>query len=283
MRPPPEPPARPCRAPATLTTVATQDGLTVGVVAARAGVTVRALHHWDRIGLVSPSRRSSGGYRLYTAEDLTRVVRVAAYRELGMPLEEIDRLLAAPTEDGTESLREQRDRLRSRAEALHRAADRLDRLVRARDRGILLSEQEQRELFGSDWDPAGVERARQTWGQSEQWAQYAERGAERTPAQWQELARQAEALHTELAEACRTGVSPESAEAMALAERHRVSMEAYFDCPHHRHVALGRMYACGEWAEYFDAREPGLSGWLAQAVEANAAAHGVDPATATWD
>jgi MerR family transcriptional regulator, thiopeptide resistance regulator len=51
------------------------DGLTVGQVSARLGVTVRALHHWDETGLARPSLRTAAGYRLYTAGDLDRCPR----------------------------------------------------------------------------------------------------------------------------------------------------------------------------------------------------------------
>ena len=62
--------------------------MNVGEVAALAGVTVRTLHHYDRIGLLSPSGRSAAGYRLYAPADLDRLHQVLVYRELGFPLEE---------------------------------------------------------------------------------------------------------------------------------------------------------------------------------------------------
>jgi len=66
----------------------------VGELAERTGVTVRALHHWDHIGLVSPSRRSAAGHRRYTAADAERLYRVLALRQLGLGLEEIGDVLA---------------------------------------------------------------------------------------------------------------------------------------------------------------------------------------------
>ena len=65
------------------------DGLTVGQVSTRLGVTVRTLHHWDEIGLAPPSLRTYAGYRLYTADDLERLHRIVVYRELGLGLEPI--------------------------------------------------------------------------------------------------------------------------------------------------------------------------------------------------
>ena len=59
--------------------------MNVGEVAALAGVTVRTLHHYDRIGLVRPSHRTAAGYRDYTASDLDRLHQVLVYRELGFP------------------------------------------------------------------------------------------------------------------------------------------------------------------------------------------------------
>lgn len=63
-------------------------GHTVGAVASLVGVTIRTLHHWDAIDLIRPSERTPGGYRLYSASDISRVHRVLFYRELGLPLDD---------------------------------------------------------------------------------------------------------------------------------------------------------------------------------------------------
>jgi len=60
-----------------------------------AHVTVRTLHHYDRIGLLSPTHRSAGGYRLYRTEDLAQLERILVLRYLGLSLREIADLLAA--------------------------------------------------------------------------------------------------------------------------------------------------------------------------------------------
>ena len=73
--------------------------MNVGKVAGLAGVTVRTLHHYDRIGLLSPSGRTAAGYRSYAPTDLDRLHQVLLYRELGFPLEEIAILLDDPSAD----------------------------------------------------------------------------------------------------------------------------------------------------------------------------------------
>ncbi|WP_240003459.1 MerR family transcriptional regulator [Streptomyces cinnamoneus] len=61
----------------------------VGPLAAASGLTVRTLHHWDTIGLLSPSRRTAGGHREYDGDDVARLYQVLALRSLGLGLETI--------------------------------------------------------------------------------------------------------------------------------------------------------------------------------------------------
>jgi DNA-binding transcriptional MerR regulator len=65
---------------------------TAGDLARAAGVTVRTLHHYDEIGLLVPGERTSTGHRRYTADDVRRLYRIRALRQLGVPL---DRIAAA--------------------------------------------------------------------------------------------------------------------------------------------------------------------------------------------
>lgn len=260
------------------------DALTVGDAAAAVGVTVRTLHHWDAVGLVRPSARTSAGYRLYAPTDVARLRRVAAYRELDVALEDIPELLDAPGDDAVDALRRHRALLGERIARMERTADALDRLLDARERGLLLTPAEQVALFGETWDPAWPAEARERWGDTPQWAQYAERSAERSLDDWQDLADTVATLEADLAAACRDGVEPTSAQGLALAERHRASIGAHFDCTPARHVCLARRFVEDEgFRAHYDGLAPGLATWLRAAVEANARSCGVDPATATWD
>ena len=62
---------------------------TVGALAARTGLTVRTLHHYDTIGLLSPSGRTEAGYRLYSETDVRRLEHIVVLRSLGVSLPEI--------------------------------------------------------------------------------------------------------------------------------------------------------------------------------------------------
>ncbi|WP_280274608.1 MerR family transcriptional regulator, partial [Nocardia wallacei] len=111
------------------------EGLTVGQVATRLGVTVRALHHWDEIGLARPSLRTPAGYRLYTADDLERLHRIVVYRELGLGLDRIRAVLDDSAADVPGALRAQRSQLADRIAHLQRLSAGLDRMIEAHERG----------------------------------------------------------------------------------------------------------------------------------------------------
>jgi MerR family transcriptional regulator, thiopeptide resistance regulator len=70
--------------------------LKIGELAKRSGVTVRALHHYDSIGLLTPSARSDAGYRLYNRDDIARLHQVQALRRFGVALADIGTFLANP-------------------------------------------------------------------------------------------------------------------------------------------------------------------------------------------
>ena len=68
----------------------------VGALAKAAGLSVRALHYYDHIGLLRPSRRTAAGHRLYDAGDVARLYRISLLRRLGFPLEQIASVLEDP-------------------------------------------------------------------------------------------------------------------------------------------------------------------------------------------
>src|SRR3954467_8708247 len=111
-------------------------GMSVGNTAALAGVTVRTLHHYDRIGLLSPSERTGAGYRRYPPSDRGRLHEVLVYRELGFPLEEIATLLDDPDADPAAHLRRQLALLRDRLERTQAMVAAVEKEMEAHTMGI---------------------------------------------------------------------------------------------------------------------------------------------------
>jgi methyltransferase (TIGR00027 family) len=102
--------------------------LKVGELAKRAGLTVRTLHHYDHIGLLSPSARSDSGFRLYDQTDVVRLHRIQALKQFGCSLSDIGAFLAEPGASPLAILTQQMSALDAQVERAQTLRDRLFRL-----------------------------------------------------------------------------------------------------------------------------------------------------------
>lgn len=75
--------------------MSSQDHLQIGEVAARTELSIKTIRHYDEVGLVVPSARSTGGFRLYTADDVNRLLAIRRMKPLGFSLDEMRQLLDA--------------------------------------------------------------------------------------------------------------------------------------------------------------------------------------------
>ncbi|MEU9124119.1 MerR family transcriptional regulator [Streptomyces sp. NPDC048506] len=78
--------------------------LTIGQLAARAGVTVRAVRHYHQRGLLAEPERDASGYRRYDAQAVVELIRIKTLADAGVPLARIDELLAARPEEFAEAV-----------------------------------------------------------------------------------------------------------------------------------------------------------------------------------
>jgi DNA-binding transcriptional MerR regulator len=244
----------------------------VGQVAALAGVTVRTLHHYDEIGLLSPRGRSAAGYRAYDAADLDRLHRILFYRELGFGLDDVSRLLDAPDVDAAAHLRRQHRLLTQRIARLQAMLAALDKEMEARQMGINLTPEERFEVFG-DFRPEDYEEeAAQRWCESEAWEQSRRRTRSYTKDDWLTLKAEAGAVNAEFAAAYGAGLPADSPRAMAAAEAHREHIGRWFyDCDHGMQRRLADMYVADErFRAHYEAVAPGLADYVHDAVHANA-------------
>jgi DNA-binding transcriptional MerR regulator len=245
----------------------------VGQVAELAGITVRTLHHYDRIGLLAPSGRTAGGYRDYAPADLDRLHQVLVYRELGFPLEEVATLLDDPDADPAAHLRRQHRLLRDRLERTQAMVAAVEKEMEARQMGISLTPEERFELFGDGFSDEYQTEAEERWGDTEAWAQSQRRTAAYTKEDWVRIKDEADGLQRRFAEVMASGAAADSEAAMDVAEEHRQHISRnFYDCPPAMHAGLGRMYVEDErFAANYEKVAPGLAQYVSTAVQANAA------------
>lgn len=113
--------------------------LKVGELARRTGVSVRALHHYDAIGLLRPSLRTPSGHRLYGRPDVERLQQIQSLRAMGISLDEVGRLLDGPALSPRRVLALHAERARREAGRQARLAERLARLGADMDAARIVS------------------------------------------------------------------------------------------------------------------------------------------------
>lgn len=247
------------------------DGLTVGEVAERFGITVRTLHHYDQIGLLIPSRRAASGYRVYTPADVTRLSQIIVYRRLELSLDEIASLL----DDGDEvsHLVRQRERVMSRLDEMNKLVEAIDQALEKAMANKPMTDADMRELFGDSFDDYQAE-AEQKWGETAEWKESQRRATSYGKDEWVQIKTEGEAVEKAFADAFRAGLPADSDDAMNAAEKHRLHVHRWFyDCPPDFHRNLGDMYVSdpryvATYDESFGL--PGLAAYCRDAIHANA-------------
>jgi DNA-binding transcriptional MerR regulator len=246
---------------------------TVSQVARMAGVSVRALHHYDEIGLLRPSGRSEAGYRLYDPADLERLQQVMFFRALEVPLEEIARIMTDPQFDVGAALRMQRQLLAGKAVRVHGLIAAVDAAIARLEKGATMGNEELFEVF-EGWNPKEHEaEAEERWGSSQEWRQSKARTARYTKQDWLKIKGEGSELYRQLALLMAAGKPPGSTEAMDAAELHRQYISRWFyDCSPAVHRGLGELYVNDpRFTANIDKVAPGLALFCREAFAANAA------------
>ena len=258
---------------------------TIGEVARLARVSVRALHHWDEIGLVVPSGRSPKGYRLYTDRDLEKLEVVLVHRALGLGLDEIARIVGDPAFDRVRALRTHRDALARRLEADRALLALVDRAISEaegkttmkpnpksaqRNDDVLqpMTAEERVRAFGAFEPEAYDDEARERWGQTDAYAESRRRTKSYGRREWETIRAESETIERELCDLFVRGVPASSVEAIALAERHRAHIDRWFyACTPEIHTRLARGYVEDpRFAAHYDRRRAGLALYVRDAI-----------------
>jgi MerR family transcriptional regulator, thiopeptide resistance regulator len=206
----------------------------IGELAGATGVTVRALHHYEEIGLLVPAERTGSGHRVYDEENVRRLYRVLALRQLGLRLDEVRTLL----DDGAD-LREAVRRHLGDVERRLAAQEDLRRRLAA-----LLELLERGDDPGTDDVIATIERMTmlEKYYTREQLAQLEERrrelgdeAIERAQREWAELIEAVEAER-------RAGTDPADPRVQALAARWQALIEQFTGGDPGIRRSLQRMY-----------------------------------------
>lgn len=252
---------------------ATAAPLTVSDAARLAGVSVRTLHHYDDIGLLTPSARTDAGYRLYDERDMERLQEILLFRELEIPLDDIGVLLSGGAFDRQAALELQREMLAQKSARIGAMITSVDRAINAERTGVRMTTAEMFEVFG-DFDPAEYEdEVKERWGETDAYKESARRTARYTKADWQHFKDESQQIGSDTAALMDAGVPADDPRAMDLAEAARLQIDTWFyPCSHEMHVNLAEMYiADPRFTATYEKIHEGMARYWHDAILANAA------------
>lgn len=213
---------------------------TVGQVSELAGVSVRTLRYYDRIGLLCPSSRTDAGYRLYSDEDLRRLQQILLFRELEFSLEDIRRVLDSPVFDRDRALAQQLELLRMRRQHLDDLIG-LAESLRGKEGGTVSFE-----AFDTEGIDEYARRARQAWGETSAWGEFEERHAGYTHEQEADMGAGLMQLFVPFGEMAASGADPCCAQAQQQAAKVQAYItENYYTCTDEIFAQLGAAYGAG--------------------------------------
>lgn len=141
---------------------------TIKEIAKLAGVTTRTLRYYDEIGLLSPADMGSNGYRYYDQDSLLLLQQILFYRELEVPLKDIQRILSSPDFDLLGALEKHRTSLMVQVHRLGKLIDTIDQTIAMIKGEVIMSEKEYFEGFD---EAQYVEEAQERWGQTPRYAE----------------------------------------------------------------------------------------------------------------
>jgi len=230
-----------------------------------AGVTPRTLHYYDQIGLLEPTRIGDNGYRYYGEEALLRLQQVLLYRQLDMPLAQIQEILA-------ESDFDVQGALQSHKEQLHRRIQQLERLVQTVDHTMLYLKGKM-EMCGKQLFEAFSEQ-QQVEYEKEAMQMYDPEVVKASNAKWrsytaeekQRIGEEGNAAYQALLEAMPEG--PASTAAQKGVELWRKHMDYFWTPDDEQLLGLADLYNDDpRFKANFDKIDPGLAAFVREAVD----------------
>ena len=224
------------------------------------GVSVRTLHYYDEIGLLTPAFVDrSTGYRFYDEKSLFRMQEILFYRELDFSLKRIEEILSSPNYDKSKALNEQKQLLILKKE-------RLERLISAID-GAVKGENVMTAFDNSEFEKYKAE-AKEKWGKTDAYKEHAERTKHYSKQKWNDLAEGMDHIMAEFACCMRKGESPDSTEAQTLVKSLQNHItENYYVCTNEILAGLGQMYVADErFTNNIDKHADGTAAFICEAI-----------------
>lgn len=241
---------------------------TVKQVAAMSGVSVRALHFYDEVGLLKPAYVGANGYRFYEEPQLLALQQILFYRELGFELKQIERILNRADFEKIAALESHR-------KVLRKSAARTRQLIVTIDKTIEhlkgKTKMKSHEMFAG-FDPEQQARHEQYLverygdGMKTSIAQSKAKVKNWTKERWQKSGEAFNAICQDLVSAMKRDLSPDSPEAQAIIRRHYDWLKQFWTPTRESYAGHSQMIEDSDLGKAYEAHDPKLPGFAATAM-----------------
>ena len=248
-------------------------GYTVKQIAQLAGVTLRTLRYYDKIGLLTPSTRTEAGYRIYSLEDVEKLQQILFFRELDFPLSRILEILNNPAFDRRDALKMQAAHLEKRAERYLK----LSRLAKETLSNLEGGNQmDKKDLFeGFDYEKMMEEQkqyeaeVKERWGNTEAYKESMTKTSKYTREDWERINEIQMKNLKDLCDLYRAKVSHDDPRVQEVVDSSRKFIsDNFYECSLEALSGLGRMYvADNRFAAYYEKFAPGLASYYNNAIQ----------------
>jgi len=237
--------------------------MTVHEVSNISGVSIRALHHYDHIGLLPATEVTPAGYRLYGDTALERLQQILFFKELEFPLKEIKEILDSPGFDRGKALEQQIHLLELRKEHLQNLIDLA--------RGIKLTGVKPMNFDAFDTSKIDeyARQAKESWGSTPEYQEFEEKNRSRTPEEMKLMGNQLMEIIAEFGQMQELPADDPRVRAQVKKLQNYIT-EHFYHCSDQILSSLGTMYAGGgPMTENIDAAGgPGTAEFTNQAIQA---------------
>jgi len=235
----------------------------INEVAKLTGLTVRTLHYYDEIGLLSPSKITESGYRIYDEHSLETLQQILFFRELEFSLHDMKEIMENPSYDKREALQKQK-------ELLLKKRARIDQLVRLIDDTV----KGENTMSFQEFDITEIEKVKEAyadevkkrWGSTTAYAQSEEKTKKYDKKQWKFLNEEGASILKEFG-TCRM-LEADSVKVQQLVQKWQSYITAnFYECTDEILSGLGKMYiADTRFTENIDKNGNGTADFMSRAI-----------------
>jgi DNA-binding transcriptional MerR regulator len=239
--------------------------LTVKQLSDLAGITRRTLHYYDEIDLLKPTETGSNGYRYYGEDAILRLQQILLYRQLGLSLDMIRKILNNPSFDVIAALQNHKKELKKRVDQLQRLEKTVDDTILYIEGKKQMSQKQLFEAFSEEEQAKYEEEAKQMYDpeivktSNEKWRKL-------TDAEKQQIGEESNTVYRDILQAMPNGAS--SPEVQACIERWRKHMEHFWSPNDDQLLGLANLYNDDpRFKANFDKIDPQLAAFMREAVK----------------